>query len=228
MCRIKTASQSGSTTPRATLTSGWRILARAALSRPAAKSCSVYCSLARSMYFLTADFEQPTVFPISANDKPSCRAEVFRARPKFLISYFSPKSPQNHGHWYIRNLPAFSFHGIGRARFLRRSQNIAHSWWKLGRSYPDSRARLVQGTIASHGMAFSKWRGSFSTDGNPPIVRKCWSGVLGQVVARSRVLEFKPYTTAGNRARIAGNPVHGLMEYAQRLRAPYSMFAKSH
>lgn len=62
--------------------------------------------------------------------------------------------------------------------------------------------------------SFVKDGGAFSTDGNPPIVRKCWSGVLGQMVARSRVLEFKPYTTAGNRARIAGNPVHGLMEYA--------------
>ena len=38
------------------------------------------------------------------------------------------------------------------------------------------------------------------------------------MVARSRVLEFKPYTTAGNRARIAGNPVHGLMEYATNVK----------
>ncbi|HIU37429.1 MAG TPA: type I restriction enzyme HsdR N-terminal domain-containing protein [Candidatus Aphodousia faecigallinarum] len=66
--------------------------------------------------------------------------------------------------------------------------------------------------------SFVKDGGAFSTDGNPPIVRKCWSGVLGQMVARSRVLEFKPYTTAGNRARIAGNPVHGLMEYATNVK----------
>ena len=62
--------------------------------------------------------------------------------------------------------------------------------------------------------SFVKDGGAFSTGGNPPIVRKGWAGVLGQMVARSRVLEFKPYTTAGNRARVAGNPVHGLMEYA--------------